>query len=192
MQQYHFEWVDRVVALRPTRHKIGHFGHVPQANLLAWYGKTKPNTTKAHIHQSKEMYYNTKYKKTKARFSRLLQHQAWKRRRPILVQRFINLSLTYSLTYSPGTHTGHQYYLSYHLTKQLVSHTSMTNYLHVPITAHCCSWFCTLWKLIYILLKAVCLLMFSTKRHFVTYSNTPHPQRVFFDGCSWLATEDYL
>jgi len=30
---------------------------------LAWYGKTKPNTTKAHIHQSKEMYYNTKYKK---------------------------------------------------------------------------------------------------------------------------------
>ena len=32
------------------RHKIGHFGDVPQANLLAWYGKTKPNTTKAHIH----------------------------------------------------------------------------------------------------------------------------------------------
>jgi len=29
----------------------------PQANLLAWYGKN--NTTKAHIRQSKEMYYNT-------------------------------------------------------------------------------------------------------------------------------------
>jgi len=27
---------------------------------LAWYGKTKPNTTIAHIQQSKEMYYNTK------------------------------------------------------------------------------------------------------------------------------------
>jgi len=28
---------------------------------LAWYGKkAKPNTTKAHIHQSKKMYYNTK------------------------------------------------------------------------------------------------------------------------------------
>jgi len=40
--------------------KLGHFGDVPQANLLAWYGKTKPNTIKAHIHQSKEMYYNTK------------------------------------------------------------------------------------------------------------------------------------
>jgi len=33
--------------------KIGHFGDVSQANLLPWYGKTKPNTTKAHIHQSK-------------------------------------------------------------------------------------------------------------------------------------------
>ena len=31
----------------------------PRANLIAWYGKkTKPNTTKACIHQSKEMYYN--------------------------------------------------------------------------------------------------------------------------------------
>jgi len=27
-----------------------------QSNLLAWYGKTKPNTTKAHIDQSKEIY----------------------------------------------------------------------------------------------------------------------------------------
>jgi len=35
-----------VKVLRPTRHKIGNFGDVPQANLLAWYEKkTKPNTT---------------------------------------------------------------------------------------------------------------------------------------------------
>ena len=27
----------------------------PISNLLAWYGKTKPNTTKAHTHQSREM-----------------------------------------------------------------------------------------------------------------------------------------
>jgi len=27
---------------------------------LALFGKTEPNTTKAHIHQSKVMYYNTK------------------------------------------------------------------------------------------------------------------------------------
>jgi len=52
--------IDWVQVSCPTRHKIGHFGNVPGANLLAWYGKTKPNTTKAHIHQSKEMYYNTK------------------------------------------------------------------------------------------------------------------------------------
>jgi len=51
---------DWVKVLRPTRHKIGHSGDVPQANLFAWYGKTKSNTTKARTHQSKEMYYNTK------------------------------------------------------------------------------------------------------------------------------------
>jgi len=45
--------IDWVVVLRPTWHKIGHFGDVSQANLLAWYGKTKPDTTKARIHQSK-------------------------------------------------------------------------------------------------------------------------------------------
>jgi len=46
--------------LCPTQHKMDHFGDVPQASLLAWYGKTKPNTRKADIHQSKEMYNNTK------------------------------------------------------------------------------------------------------------------------------------
>ena len=39
--------VPLVKVLRPTRHKIGHFGDVPQAHLLVWYGKkTKPNTIK--------------------------------------------------------------------------------------------------------------------------------------------------
>jgi len=60
---------------------MGHFGDVPQANLLAWHGKTKHNTTKAHIHQSKEMSYNTK----KASFSCLIRHPAWKWKGPILV-----------------------------------------------------------------------------------------------------------
>ena len=50
--------------------KRSHFIDVPQANLLAWHGsqanplawyrETKPNTTKAHIHQSKQIYYNAK------------------------------------------------------------------------------------------------------------------------------------
>jgi len=31
-----------VKVLCPTQHKIGHFGDAPQANLLAWYRKTKP------------------------------------------------------------------------------------------------------------------------------------------------------
>jgi len=51
---------DRVEVLRPTLNKKGHFGDVPQANLSAPYGKTKPDATKAHIHQSKQTYYNTK------------------------------------------------------------------------------------------------------------------------------------
>jgi len=30
-----------VNVLRPTQHKVGHFGDVSQANLLPWYGKNK-------------------------------------------------------------------------------------------------------------------------------------------------------
>ena len=41
-------WSSQV--LRPTRHKIGHFRHVPQANLLARYRTSKPDTTKVHIY----------------------------------------------------------------------------------------------------------------------------------------------
>ena len=44
-----------VKLLHPTQHKMGNFGDVLQANLLAWYGKTKPNTIKARIQQSKQM-----------------------------------------------------------------------------------------------------------------------------------------
>jgi len=49
-----------VKVLRHSQHKIARsFLRRSQANLLAWYGKTKPNTTIARIHQSKEIYYNT-------------------------------------------------------------------------------------------------------------------------------------
>jgi len=34
---------------------MSHFGDVPQANLLSWYGKTKANTTKAGPQQSKNV-----------------------------------------------------------------------------------------------------------------------------------------
>jgi len=49
------------------------------------------------------MYYNiNKHKETKARFSRLLRHPAWKRRGPILIsalQKFVTYLLTYTLTH---------------------------------------------------------------------------------------------
>jgi len=54
-QEYNYE----LKVLRLTQYKISQFGDVPQA-WLAWYGKTKLNTTKATIRQSKEMYYNRK------------------------------------------------------------------------------------------------------------------------------------
>jgi len=90
---------------------MGHFGDVPQANLLAWYGKAKPNTTKAHIHQSKEMYYNTnKHKKLKPGLVASYDIRPGNREGLFLFQPFINLSLTCLLrhlpTYSPRTHTG--------------------------------------------------------------------------------------
>jgi len=34
-------WSNPVIS---TGRKIGHFGNIPEANLLPWYGKTKPNT----------------------------------------------------------------------------------------------------------------------------------------------------
>jgi len=54
---------------------------------------------------------HNKHTKTKAMFSRLLPHPAWKRRGPILVSalhKFVNylLTYTYPLIYSPGTQTG--------------------------------------------------------------------------------------
>jgi len=49
---------DRVKVSCHTRHKTDHFEDVPQANRSEWYGKTKPNTTKAHIHQSKNVLQN--------------------------------------------------------------------------------------------------------------------------------------
>jgi len=36
---YYVHKIDSVKVLHPTQHKIGHFGDIPQASLLAWYGK---------------------------------------------------------------------------------------------------------------------------------------------------------
>jgi len=103
-----FTLIYSVKVLRPTPHKIGHFRDVPQANLLAWYWKTKPNT-KVCIHQSKDMYYATqnKHKKTKARFSRLIWHPAWKQRGPIVIlvlHKFVTYLLRHLPTYLQPRH----------------------------------------------------------------------------------------
>jgi len=106
----HNDWV---VVLHPTQHKIAHFRDIPQANLLAWYGKTKPKTTKACIHhQKKWTTTQSKHtKKTKARFNRLVWHPAWKWRGPTLVlvpqiSHVLTYLDIYPLTYSTATHTG--------------------------------------------------------------------------------------
>ena len=79
-----FALIFKVKVLRPTQHKLGHFGDVP--HVLARYGRTKPNTATACIHQSKQTYYSTKYtQEIEARLSRLLQHPAGKRRGHILI-----------------------------------------------------------------------------------------------------------
>jgi len=44
----------------PTEYKLRFTSHSTQnSSVLAWYEKTKLNTTKACIYQSNEMYYNT-------------------------------------------------------------------------------------------------------------------------------------
>jgi len=102
------QWlIDWVVVLRPTRHKTGHFGDVPQANLLARYGKTKNNTTKAHIHQSRNCT-TTQNKHRKLKPSLVASSDILTGSRVgFWFQRFINLLLTYLPTYlQPRTHMG--------------------------------------------------------------------------------------
>jgi len=73
----------------------------------------RPKTTKAHVLQSKEMYYNTNKNKKKLQPALVASYNIWPGNGEDLFwfQRFINFSLTYLLrhlpTYlQPGTHTG--------------------------------------------------------------------------------------
>jgi len=59
----------------------------------------------AFTNQNKCTTAQNKRKKTKARFSHLLQHPAWKQRGPILVSA-LNKFDTYLLTYSPSNTWG--------------------------------------------------------------------------------------
>jgi len=44
--------------LRPTQHKIGHFGDIPQAKLFAWYEKKQNLTQQKHTFTNRKMYNN--------------------------------------------------------------------------------------------------------------------------------------
>jgi len=43
-----------VAVLRPTQHKMGHFGDVSQVHLLAWYGKKLNLTQQKHAVTNQE------------------------------------------------------------------------------------------------------------------------------------------
>jgi len=84
------------VDLRPTRHKIGHFGDVLSSQSLGTE-KLKQTQQKQTCVRNK-IYYNIKLtKKTKATFSGLLRHSTWKRKGPILVSA-LHKFVTYLLT----------------------------------------------------------------------------------------------
>ena len=95
--------IDWVKVLHPIAHKLGHFRDIPQINLLPSHGKTKPNRTKAHIHQTKEMYYNQNKHKKKLKSGLVTSYNI----RPangevlFLFRHFKNLSFTYLLRHLP-------------------------------------------------------------------------------------------
>ena len=77
--------IDWVVVLRPTQHKIGHFEDVSPSQYLGLVWK-KLNLTQKRTHSAIKKCTRTqnKHTKTKARFSCLLRHLAWKWSGPIL------------------------------------------------------------------------------------------------------------
>ena len=98
----HDWFVDRVKVLRPTWHKIGHFGDFFPVNLLDKYWKIKTNTTTKQTCIRNKIYYNKKRtQRTTARFCRLLQPPSWNGKGLFWFRHFRNLSLTYLLIHLP-------------------------------------------------------------------------------------------
>jgi len=94
----HHQLTDRVVVLCPTRHKIGHFGDVIQANLLGWYGKLNPTQQKhTFANQKKCTITQNKHKQTKPGLVASYDIQPGNGRGPILVlglHKFVTYLLT--------------------------------------------------------------------------------------------------
>ena len=92
--------IDWVKVLRPIRFQR----RSPSQSLgLVWKKLNLTQNKHTFTNQKKCTTTQNKHKKTKARFSRLSWHPAWKRRGSILIWCFVNLSLTYLQT---GTHSG--------------------------------------------------------------------------------------
>ena len=89
------------MVIRPTRHKVSHFGDVPQANLLAWCGIKLNLTQQMHTFSNQKKCTTTQNKHKKLKPCLVAPDI-----RPgngeglFLFRRFINLSLTYLLTYT--------------------------------------------------------------------------------------------
>jgi len=101
-----YRLIDWVKVLRSTRHKVGHFGHVPQANLLAWYGKAKSNKTKAHISLIKRNVVQHKVTE-KLKPGLVASYDIWPGNKEDLIlisalRKFVTYLDTYPLTYSLG------------------------------------------------------------------------------------------
>ena len=98
---WHFDWL---INCGFTSHSTqnGSFRRHSRSQSVVWYGKTKPNTTKAQIHQSKEMYYNTKWRqKTKQCLVACYDIRPGNGHGLFWFWCFINLSLIYLLRHLP-------------------------------------------------------------------------------------------
>ena len=100
--------IDRVVALRTTRHKIGHFGDVLRSQSLGLVQKNCNKTAKANMQNIPQHKVNPK--KLKPGLVASYDLQPGNGECLFWFWCFINLSHTYLLrhlpTYSPGSHTG--------------------------------------------------------------------------------------
>jgi len=95
-----------VKVLHPTRQKIGHFGDIPKANLLAWYGKTINLTQQKHTFTNqKQCTTQNKHKKLKPGLGASYNIRLGNRG-PILVS-VLHKFVTYLLRHPKHTQTGH-------------------------------------------------------------------------------------
>jgi len=91
-------WV-KVKVFTPIQHKIGHFGDIPEANLLAWYGKKQNLTQQKHTFTNQKKCTTTENKHKKLKPGLAASYDIWPGNEVGLFWfwRFINLSLTYYL-----------------------------------------------------------------------------------------------